>query len=499
MSFVGEQLPAAERELQLALGNDSVCAGETRSPGQSRVTSPEARRQSRPIGTNSLIVALLSPWVLLMAESTQKVLLAIVILDIPIQFGTHLFYHETNALMGALGGLNLSATTIALTALYLSWFVRAVTKRDSEAKSSLHVNVSLLVYFATMVLSVVVAQDASLALFEVFLVAQSCLVYFYVANSVRTRQQVMFVLHTLLIGCLIESMIMIAIRLFVTPSTAWDGPIHIYADLAPLTGTMRVGGTVGSPNTAGAYFSLLLAFAVGSLLIQSKFAHKWLAVAVLAFGSVALILTFSRGGWIALATATVLICFLTWRQHQRSLKVPIRVFVILAIVYLPFHHAISARVFGDDKGSAESRIPLDKLAFRMIEDHPLLGTGANNFTVVMNRYLTSEFRSEWLYTVHNTYLLVWTETGIVGLVAYLAFLLGVLRLGWRCWMLGDPLLSPLALAFMAGIAGHLLHEGVDIFTDRPIQQLLWLIAGLLAAMLQICKDDRARNSVPSLA
>ena len=52
---------------------------------------------------------------------------------------------------------------------------------------------------------------------------------------------------------------------------------------------------------------------------------------------------------------------------------------------------------------------------------------------------------------------------------------------------------------MAGIAGHMLHQGVDIFSDRPIQQLLWLVAGLLAAMLRIGKGDREHNSVVNLA
>jgi putative inorganic carbon (HCO3(-)) transporter len=456
-------------------------------------------RGMRALGRNSLVVALLSPLVLLTSKSTQKVLLAVVILDIPIQFGTHLFYHESNAVMGALGGWNLSATTIALAALYLSWLVRILAKRDSQVRSSLQMNSSLLLYFAAAVISIAVAQDTALALFEVFLVAQACLVYFYVANSICTRRDVTFVVSMLLIGCLLESVVIIAIKLFLTPETIWNGPIHIYADLAPLTGAMRIGGTVGSPNTAGAYFSLLLAIAAGLLLTQIGFVHKWLAVAVLAFGSVALILTFSRGGWIALAAAIAVICFFTWRQRRSSLKVPIAILVILAMIYLPFHSLISARMLGDDKGSAESRIPLNKLAFRMIADNPLLGVGANNFTVVMPRYLTSEFRSEFLYTVHNTYLLIWTEIGIAGLLAYLAFLLGTLRQGWQCWRLGDPWLSPLALALMAGIAGHMLHQGVDIFSDRPIQQLLWLVAGLLVAMRRIGKDDRERNLAVNLA
>ncbi|MCU1316116.1 MAG: O-antigen polymerase, partial [Candidatus Acidoferrum typicum] len=120
-------------------------------------------------------------------------------------------------------------------------------------------------------------------------------------------------------------------------------------------------------------------------------------------------------------------------------------------------------------------------------DNPVLGVGANNFTVVMDRYLTSDFREGWLFAVHNKYLLVLAETGIVGLLAFLAFLLGALRKGWQCWVHRDSLLSPLALGFAAGIAGHMVHMSVDVFRGRPTQQLLWLIAGLLTAMLRICK------------
>jgi O-antigen ligase len=58
-----------------------------------------------------------------------------------------------------------------------------------------------------------------------------------------------------------------------------------------------------------------------------------------------------------------------------------------------------------DRGSAESRIPLMNLALRIIEDHPVLGLGANNFTVVMDQYLSAEFRRGFLFAVHNKYLL----------------------------------------------------------------------------------------------
>jgi O-antigen ligase len=226
--------------------------------------------------------------------------------------------------------------------------------------------------------------------------------------------------------------------------------------------------------------------------------YKWLAIGVLGLGSVALVMTFSRGGWLALALSLTVICGFVWKQRGFSLKAPITVIVILALLYIPFHGVISERLFGDDRGSAESRIPLMNLAFRIIEDNPLLGVGANNFTVVMDRYLTSEFREGFLFAVHNKYLLVLAETGIAGLLALLAFMIGTVRKGWQCWKVNDNLLSPLALGFAGGIIGHMLHMTVDVFRGRPTQQLIWVIAGLVTAMHKMCVTPASADSSPTL-
>jgi O-antigen ligase len=126
-----------------------------------------------------------------------------------------------------------------------------------------------------------------------------------------------------------------------------------------------------------------------------------------------------------------------------------------------------------------------KLAFRIIEDNPVLGVGSNNFSVVMDRYLIPELRSGFVFAVHNKYLLVWAETGTLGLLAYLAFLLGTLRKSWQCWRFQDRFLSTIGLALGAGLAGHMLHMTVEVFNGRPLAQLICLTAGLLTAMHRI--------------
>jgi O-antigen ligase len=461
--------------------------GELASSARSALDNTNARTQRtfkdlRALAADSLIVSILSPFLALSSPIFQKTLLAVVILNIPFELGTHLFYNERLANLGAMGGLSISAATIALAGLYGAWLIRTLTAKQREPRRPFHLSVSLLVYLFFIGISVLVAQDTSLAVFEACLFLESFLMYTYVANTVQTRRDVQFVLGLLFAGGLVEALTMVILRFTGMPSTVWGIPAHIHIESAGTQGFMRIGGTVGSPNTAGAYLSVVLAIAVGVLFTNLGRAYKLLAGSFLAFGGAALVLTFSRGAWIALVLSLFLFCLLVVRRRGLSIRVPIVIFLMLTLLYLPFHHVIAARLFGNDNGSAESRIPLMHLAIRIFEAHPLLGVGANNFPVAMYGYLTPEFRHGFLYAVHNLYLLVLCETGIGGLAAFLAFLIAALRRAWRCWKLNDSLLSPIALGLFVAFVGYMVNMNFELFRGRPMQQLIWLMAALLAAV-----------------
>jgi putative inorganic carbon (HCO3(-)) transporter len=486
--------------LPLALESDFVVS----STGGTPDTQQSMAKPHRPLHeliADYLVVAVLSPFIALATTWMPRFLLAILILDIPLQLQGHLFFREDDAARGALGGLNISVTTIALAGLYASWFLRAKASRDCQARPSLQINMALTLYLTISAFSWFVAQDVGLAFFEFFLLLQLYLVYLYVANCVRTRQDVLFVVSLLLVGCVLASLAIINIKLAGYPpilmGRPWGLPTRV--QIEDYGGVMRIGGTVGSPNNAGGYLSIVLALAVGVLFANLGRAPKLLATVVLAVGSPALILTFSRGGWLAFALSiTAMLFFFTGRMRLFSWKAPAAGIGLLALLYLPFHGAVSERMFGDDRGSAESRIPLMKLAFRIIEDNPVLGVGSNNFSVVMDRYIIPELRGGFVYAVHNKYLLVWAETGTLGLLAYIIFLLGTLRKGWQCWQLNQGFLSTIGLAFAAAIAGHMFQMGVDVFNGRPVAQLLLLAAGLLNAMHRICATNLPADHLSSM-
>jgi O-antigen ligase len=113
----------------------------------------------------------------------------------------------------------------------------------------------------------------------------------------------------------------------------------------------------------------------------------------------------------------------------------------------------------------------------------------------MNDYAGSEFRHEWIYTVHNQFLLVCAETGVIGLMAYLWIMLNVIRRGWRLWKVGDELFSPLALGMLAALCGLMSHMFVDIFSGRAVVQMVWLFAALLTAMEAILARERRTTTL----
>ena len=129
---------------------------------------------------------------------------------------------------------------------------------------------------------------------------------------------------------------------------------------------------------------------------------------------------------------------------------------------------------------------LSLIALQTIKKQPIFGYGAGNCHLACLPVANSgAFRSEWYYTIHCKYLLVWVETGIIGLVSFLVVLGNSIRQGLFAWRQRDRYLSPLGLGCVAAIVGHMVHMLVDIFNSRSQVQTLWTILGITAAVYQL--------------
>jgi putative inorganic carbon (HCO3(-)) transporter len=163
--------------------------------------------------------------------------------------------------------------------------------------------------------------------------------------------------------------------------------------------------------------------------------------------------------------------------------------MVVVLLVVCFEGPIQERLFGDDRGSVASRIPLNGLALAMIEDHPLFGVGTNNFSLAMQPYLAHSFSGEFLYTVHNTYLLVWTEIGTGGLIAFVWFLIAIVYQALKVWRLREHLLSPLALGCGAAIIGFIIQMNFDPFREGAAGHLVWLLGGLVVVLHRLSSGN----------
>lgn len=453
-----------------------------------------AHMPAAPVGP-LLLLAVAAPVVALVVGDLRRVLLAVVLLDIPLHWDVNLGWRPDAVEVGAVGGINISATTFALCGLYALWIAERTAGRTHPLR--LWPALPLIAYVGVTALSLVVAEDRQLAVFELVLLIQTLLLFLYVANEVRTQQDVVFIVVGLLAGFLLESTIMIAISALGL-SFQWIGLSSNTRELVGASANdVRAGGTIGGANGAAAYIAMLLPIAIVVLWMDLAVWIRRLALIATGIGIVALVLTYSRGGWLAAVVAALFVTIVAVHRGDVSGGRVAAAGAVALILLVPFHGSIEARIAGQTQGSAYSqnaRLPLIKLAWTVIQDRPILGVGANNFAPAVGRYAGPEFSGSWLRSVHSLYFLAWAQAGIGALLALLWFLGSSLRRGWHAFARAGPL-SLLALGLTASILSAMVTMGVERFIARPLMQLLWLVAGLLVAVEALGRNVELESTV----
>ncbi|MBU2051780.1 O-antigen ligase family protein [Patescibacteria group bacterium] len=123
--------------------------------------------------------------------------------------------------------------------------------------------------------------------------------------------------------------------------------------------------------------------------------------------AIPLFLTFSLSGWLA---------FLI--RNKWALAATVAVLLVMG----------KNLSFLAPETSFSRRSQLTNISLKMFQDRPLTGVGLNNFTVVMDRYGYVPATTRFLQPVHNIYLLILSETGLIGALGFLYLILQGLSL-----------------------------------------------------------------------
>ena len=202
-----------------------------------------------------------------------------------------------------------------------------------------------------------------------------------------------------------------------------------------ISSTGRVGlstGVLTNPNYLAA--ACLLPIAVCAALLVRSNDKKWRAAyaGIIAWLAGAMAITESRGGLLAL----MVFVGLAVSRSRRRIQALVSVLVLGILVAMFAPKAAWERLGGltkanreegvaavDPEGSAAMRYEIILNAIDVIEDHPVFGTGIGTWPAVNAQYNPALGRVD----THNTYLNVFAETGLVGIVLFLGMVVAVLR------------------------------------------------------------------------
>lgn len=258
-------------------------------------------------------------------------------------------------------------------------------------------------------------------------------------------------------------------------------------------GVLQTPGTFDSQNLLG-MISQFVIFPFFAAILGGR--RGRLAPAVVAAGLVIAVLTASRGtialDFLGLATVFVLSALGQWTPRKAKVM---WAGVAVTAVFTVFAASSLQQRFQGGAGLGLSEEDGERLRFKMaaaemLADHPM-GVGANHFNMVANigGYFT---RAGELWgagrasNVHNVYWLVAAETGYIGLIAFVAFLLPPLIAALRCGVRhrreprGDLLLG-LGVALLV-VYVHSFEEW--IFVVLETQYLFAIVLGLVAGLAQ---------------
>lgn len=135
-------------------------------------------------------------------------------------------------------------------------------------------------------------------------------------------------------------------------------------------------------------------------------------------GTAGLLLSLSRSGWLGLGVAALV--YLIFAADKKVRKIILITGVVLAIIVLSVPNLrwrIILPFYGEK--SAVSRISLWHDGFKAVADSPILGLGLTGFAKNYG-YLNTDPNLDTHNFPHNIFLNFWTETGLLGLISFLA-------------------------------------------------------------------------------
>ena len=402
----------------------------------------------------------------------------------------------------------LIAEILVLLAL-MFWCLKMINREEIKFIST-PLNFPILSFIAICVASLIWSNSFFVSLKELPLFLAGPLLYFVITNNISDEHQIRRILNVLLIVGSVFGLYGI-LQYNGIDFSFWIRNI----------GRQQVFGLFGNVNYFAEYLIVPLPLAISLFFATRNRTHKiLLLVGILAIGG-SLILTFTRGSYLAIGISLIFMFFLYLASRGKGFikeNKKIFIFILALIILITFLFAIPnplnkpGTVISKIKGrisisqftkgsSLKRRKAIWGFTGMMIKDRPFMGLGIGTYKYNSLKYQAKFFeqgQNRSLYPhgfatkAHNEYLQLWAELGIVGLGIFIWLIICYFNCGIKFLKkIKDDykqgiiigLMGAVVAVLVDGIFGFPLHLPATII-------LFWMALGLTVAFGESEKDGK---------
>ena len=391
---------------------------------------------------------------------------------------------------------NLDALEFAIVVLVGYWLIQAFVDIDRPVQTT-PLFFPMMAIFFLAILHFINRPPIS----SYIAIGEKILMFLIIVDLLRTKVLVRFTAQCMVwIGTFSALVAIVQFVLFFFWSIIWTvgaSEEKAHAMLKPTLLGMVLRAVAFFPNPAGlnTYLLFTCALAISFFLLSSSVRSKMGYLVAFGLMAIAVLLTWSAGALICLCGMLVVALYV-YRPALSFHYTAVFLFCGIAIYLLNLHEIVLGLVKGfGGKTSGSIRIELLELAMASLERNPLIGQGLQNF----GRFSGNLFPTgPWLfkYPVHNAFVQMATELGMIGGLTYL-FMIGLLSLR-LVMVLRGPLDNDVKLILKGmllgwlGLMGHLQTE------PMAYESTFWLILAVMeGSIITLLREQRLCNEYAS--
>jgi O-antigen ligase len=348
-----------------------------------------------------------------------------------------------------------------------------------------------LVLLAWSVVSLTSAQDETLAVKQVVVLAGGILFACVVYSAVESMADVRWVIAAYL-----------AVAVYVA-ITATSSGVSFRDQFGGEVVSGRLSGAFSHPNQLGMYSAIAVCLGTGLAFGAKTHTARLIATAIAGLALLPLLLSLSRGAWIGCGLAFVYFVLVLPEARRILLIAVVPLAIVGALVGSFAPSSPEFEVIGERARSLAAISPYDERpqiyaeAERQIRSEPLVGVGPGNFPAASGRALYADATVSADHA-HNLWLTWAAEVGLPALALIIAFMVSLARVARRAGKAAVRT-SRRDRAVIAGIVAALITvvgQGVFDYLLRNAVLLVtvWALVGLLLASARIHERDDARQA-----